>query len=175
MFPFALSPEFVAALQFVLFILLIYFTIFSLALVIWTFRDSRRRSRSWLVHCLGALLVLTFNLPGLLLYLLIRPSDTLAQQYDRSLEEAIFLQDLDKQLACPRCKRSVQPDFLVCPHCTAQLRKACSHCGAALSALWKACPYCGTATTLPAPTPLSPVVEAIPEPASAPPLSEALS
>ena len=125
MLPFSIPPEVLAALQTIVLALSVYFALFSLALAIWTFRDSRRRTRNWLVHIFGVALVLAFNLPGLLLYMLVRPGETLAQQYDRSLEEAVILQDLEKQLACPRCKRAVQPDFLVCPHCTTQLRRAC--------------------------------------------------
>ena len=164
MFP-TLTPEFISTLQTVLFVLAVYLAVFTLCLGIWTFQDSRRRSRNWLVHLLAVALVLAFGLPGVVLYLLIRPKETLAQQYDRSLEEAAFLVDLDKQLACPRCKKSVQQDFVICPHCTEALRKACRSCGAALSAIWKACPYCTAPVAQPAvaATAPVPVLEPVPE------------
>lgn len=177
MFPITLSPEFISALQFVLFFLALYLAVFSLSLAIWAFQDSRRRSRNWLVHFLAAALVLTFNLPGLIIYLLIRPGETLAQQYERSLEEAALMQDLEKQLACPRCKKAVQQDFIICPHCTEPLRRACRSCGAALSAIWKACPYCTALVALPgaepAPAPALDVVREAPPPT--PRLPEAVS
>ncbi len=176
MLPFSIPPEVLATLQTIVLALTVYFALFSLALAIWTFRDSRRRTSNWLVHISGVALVLVFNLPGLLLYMLVRPGETLAQQYDRSLEEAVILQDLEKQLACPRCKRGVQPDFLVCPHCTTQLRRACHKCGAAMSAIWKACPYCATPAAIPTPAPIREAatkqLDMLPD---APPLPEAVS
>lgn len=168
MFPFSFSPDFIAGVQSAVSVLLVYFSIFSLAIAIWTFRDSRRRSRNWLVHFFAVVLVLTLNLPGLLLYLLIRPAETLAQTYDRHLEEASILQELDNQLACPRCKKTIQADYHFCPHCAIQLRKACRQCNAALSALWKACPFCGTTTASPAAPPVAAPVAAISPLAEAP-------
>lgn len=166
MFPFSLSPEFISGLQTVLFILAVYLAVFSLCLAIWTFQDSRGRSRNWLVHVFAVVLVLVFGLPGIVLYMLIRPKETLAQQYERSLEEAAFLVDLEKQLACPRCKKSVQQDFIICPHCTEPLKKACRSCGTGLSAIWKACPYCTAPVAQPTPaaaTAPGPILDTIPD------------
>ncbi len=174
--PFTLSPEVISGLQLVVTAIVIYFAVFSLCLAIWTFQDSRRRSRNWLVHCFAVGLVAVFGVPGVVLYLLIRPKETLAQQYERSLEEAAFFQDLENQLACPRCKKPVQPDFVICPHCTEQLRRACRTCGAALSALWKACPYCTAPVALPTAEPaVAAVLDAAADPAPAPRLPEAVS
>src|SRR5438105_2700694 len=113
LFPITFSPEFLAAVQFIIMAIILYMAVFSLSLSVWAFQDSRRRSRNLLGHFLSGLLVLTFNIPGLLLYLLLRPGETLQQQYERSLEEAAILQDLEKQLACPGCKRSIQPEFII--------------------------------------------------------------
>ena len=142
--PFTISPDVLQALQTIGTLLAVYYGVFSLGLAIWTFQDIRRRTQYWPVYFLALSLVVVFNLPGFLIYLLVRPQQTMAQQYENSLEEAMILQDLGKQLACPRCKRAVEDEFLICPFCRTQLRRPCGHCGHPLNALWKACPYCTT-------------------------------
>ena len=67
---------------------------FWIALVIWTFRDMRARSRDLLATLLASLLVVLFGPVGLGLYLLLRPRDTLAEQYERMLEEEALLRDI---------------------------------------------------------------------------------
>lgn len=120
-----------------------YFLAFLLSLVIWTFRDIRSRSRDIFVQLLATLLVLVFNLPGLLLYFILRPQESLAEAYQRSLEEEALLQDIEERDSCPACKRPIEPDYLFCPYCHTQLKKACSHCGRLLHLGWELCPYCG--------------------------------
>jgi len=126
------------------FILGFYFLAFLLSLVIWTFRDIRSRSRDIFVQLLATLLVLVFNLPGLLLYFILRPQEGLAEAYQRSLEEEALLQDIEERDSCPACKRPIEPDYLFCPHCHTQLKKACPNCGRLLHLAWELCPYyCG--------------------------------
>ena len=141
---FELSPEILSALQTALTVFVLYYLIFSLSLAIWTFQDIRRRTRYWPLYIVATALVLFFNLPGFLVYFLIRPPETLSQQYEQALEEAVILQDLGKQIACPQCKRTMQEDYIICPFCRTQLKHPCAHCGQALSAQWRACPYCTT-------------------------------
>ncbi|MEX2236973.1 MAG: zinc ribbon domain-containing protein [Dehalococcoidia bacterium] len=114
-----------------------------LAMVIWTFRDIRDRTRDPFAQLFSVLVVLAFNLPGLLLYLIVRPKETLAEAYERSLEEEALLQELEDQRACPSCKRRVQEDFIMCPYCQFQLKDACENCEKPLSHNWLGCPYCG--------------------------------
>ena len=59
---------------------------FWLTLIIWTFRDMRARSRDVFAQILAALLVAIMFLPGLVIYMLLRPKETLAEAYERSLE-----------------------------------------------------------------------------------------
>lgn len=120
-----------------------YLVAFTIGLIVWTYRDIRSRSRDWLVHLLAVLLVLVFNLPGLLLYYLLRPGETLAEAYERSLEEEALLQGLEERLVCPGCKQAVEPDFLLCPNCNTKLKNQCPNCGRLLNLKWNLCPYCG--------------------------------
>ena len=43
------------------------------------------------------LLVLVFSVLGLIIYLILRPRETLAEAYARSLEEEALLQELEEQ------------------------------------------------------------------------------
>jgi RNA polymerase subunit RPABC4/transcription elongation factor Spt4 len=127
-----------------------YFLIFWVALVLWTARDIHRRSRDILVQILAVLLVLFFHLAGLLLYWVLRPAETLAESYERSLEEEALLQGLEERQACPTCKQQVQPDFILCPNCQTQLKRRCVSCDRPLHLRWEVCPYCGQPVAPPA-------------------------
>jgi len=137
-----------------------YAAAFWFCLVVWTFRDIQKRSRDALVQVLATALVLLFNVPGLILYTILRPPETLAESYARSLEEESLIQDIEERQSCPSCKRRVQSDFVVCPTCRAQLKRPCSHCNHLLQLGWRVCPYCGedvapeAAVGTPSPTPL---------------------
>lgn len=117
---------------------------FWLALIIWTFRDMRSRSRDIFAQILAALLVAILFLPGLLIYIMLRPKETLAEAYERSLEEEALLQGIEEAQVCPGCGARVQSDFVVCPQCHTKLKKNCTHCGRALNLRWSVCPYCAT-------------------------------
>jgi len=75
---------------------------------------------------------------------MLRPKETLAEAYERSLEEEALLQGIEEVLACPGCGARVQGDFVVCPNCHTKLKKPCQGCGRALNLRWGVCPYCGT-------------------------------
>ena len=115
-----------------------------LALVIWTYRDMRSRHRDRLVHILAALMVALLNLPGGLVYLILRPARTLEEEYQQTLEEEALLQSIEDQSVCPGCERQIREDWLVCPSCHTKLRKHCHSCGRLMELPWNICPYCGT-------------------------------
>ncbi len=117
---------------------------FWLALVIWTFRDMRARSRDIFAQILAALLVAVLFLPGWVIYWMLRPKETLAEAYERSLEEEALLQGIEEVLVCPGCGTRVSGEFVVCPNCHTKLKKPCQTCGRALNLRWGVCPYCGT-------------------------------
>ena len=115
-----------------------------IALVIWTYRDIRARARDPLVQILSALLVAVLNLPGVLVYLILRPTRTLEEEYQRTLEEESLLQALEDLPLCPGCERRVKDDWQVCPNCHTKLKKACHNCGKLMELPWNVCPYCAT-------------------------------
>jgi len=124
----ALAGAYVVALWFVL--------------IVWTFRDVESRSRSVVTQIAATLLSVLFFVPGVLLYLILRPKETLDGTFQRSLEEEYLLQDLEELPLCQSCRRYVEDDFLLCPHCHAQLRDPCPTCARLVDLRWALCPYC---------------------------------
>ena len=125
----ALSGAYLVALWFVL--------------VVWTFRDIETRSRSVVTQIFSTLVVVLFYVPGVLLYMILRPKETLDSAFQRSLEEEYLLQDLEELPLCQSCQRYVEDDFILCPHCHTRLREDCASCGRLVHLRWSLCPYCG--------------------------------
>ncbi|MDX2162571.1 MAG: zinc ribbon domain-containing protein [bacterium] len=119
-----------------------------LAMIIWTFRDMRARSRDLLAQIVVAAMVAVLTVPGLLIYMFLRPRETLAEAYERSLEEEALLQDIEEKPSCPGCRQRVHSDWQVCPQCHTRLKKPCPRCGKMLELSWDICPHCAAALTV---------------------------
>jgi RNA polymerase subunit RPABC4/transcription elongation factor Spt4 len=127
-----------------------YFVAFWFSLIVWTFRDIRSRSRDLFTQALGTILILPpppLNLGGLILYLILRPRETLAETYERSLEEEALLQGIEDVEVCPTCRQLIEPDYIVCPQCYTQLKRKCADCGRLMELTWTVCAYCGAKTS----------------------------
>ncbi len=111
-------------------------------LIVWTYRDIESRSSNVFTQIFSTLLVVLFFIPGVLLYLLLRPKQTLDEAFQRSLEEEYLLQDLEDLRLCPGCHRPVEADYVLCPQCQNQLREPCGGCGRLVDVKWPICPYC---------------------------------
>jgi RNA polymerase subunit RPABC4/transcription elongation factor Spt4 len=115
-----------------------------MALIVWAYRDIRSRARDPLAHVLSVLVVMILFIPGVLVYLILRPQRTLEEEYQRTLEEEALLTAIEEQAVCPGCERRTREDWQVCPNCQTRLRKPCQHCGRLMELPWNICPYCGT-------------------------------
>jgi len=144
-------------------VLIAYVAVMWVAALVWTYRDIQARTRDVTAHMTAVAVVFLFNLPGLLLYLILRPKETLAESYDRRLEAEALLHELREQPTCPTCRRRVAEEFVACPYCRAVLRTACEACGKGLASGWVICPFCGTERTQPA----APRASAAADPAAA--------
>ncbi len=113
-----------------------------ISMIIWTYRDMRARSRDSFAQILAALVVGVLNVPGLLVYLILRPRETLAEQYERALEEEALLQEIEDKKVCTGCNHPIKEDWLLCPFCHTKLKKPCHQCGHLLELPWTICPYC---------------------------------
>jgi RNA polymerase subunit RPABC4/transcription elongation factor Spt4 len=115
-----------------------------LSMIFWTYRDIRNRSRDHLARVLAVLVVTVLFLPGIVVYLIMRPPRTLEEEYQQSLEEEALLQAIEDISLCPGCGRRVKETWMVCPNCHTRLKKRCHQCSKLMDLPWNLCPYCGT-------------------------------
>jgi len=134
-------------LQFLTGFSIVFLVVLWISLILWTFRDIRRRSRDPLLRILAVILSTILFIPGALVYVLLRPGQTLEEEYQRNLEEETLLQTLEETPLCPGCSRKIKNDWLVCPTCRTRLKKKCISCSKILDLNWEICPYCETAAT----------------------------
>jgi RNA polymerase subunit RPABC4/transcription elongation factor Spt4 len=127
----------VAVAGFVAFGLAVQFSI-----IVWTFMDIRSRSRDKVVWFFATALVFLFTIFGLVVYLILRPHETLMQAYERSLEEEALLQEIEERPICPNCRHRVEHDYRVCPNCLQKLKDVCRNCDRLVELDWTICPYC---------------------------------
>ncbi|MCI0519069.1 MAG: zinc ribbon domain-containing protein [Chloroflexi bacterium] len=114
-----------------------------LSLVIWTYRDIRQRARDPLARILAVLVVAVLFLPGIVIYLILRPARTLEEEYQQTLEEEALLHSIEEAALCPGCNRRVKENWVACPNCHTRLKKNCHQCGKPMELPWNLCPYCG--------------------------------
>ena len=117
-----------------------------LSVIVWVYRDIRDRTRDLGLQVLAVFIVMMFfpglNIPGLALYLMLRPRETLEEAYARSLEEEALLREIGDEGVCPSCRRFVERGWKMCPFCQTQLKDVCRQCEQLLSFNWVACPFC---------------------------------
>ncbi|MEI6179413.1 MAG: zinc ribbon domain-containing protein, partial [Chloroflexales bacterium] len=98
------------------------------------------------------------------------PPQTVAEKYERELEQEYLRRDLEEKFICPECQRPIEPDFVLCPHCLTALRRRCGGCQRVVDLTWSVCPYCGddgstpTAASRQAPTVAGAVYPALARP-----------
>ena len=118
--------------------------VFWIGLAFWVFRDARRRVDDPLLVGTATLLGLSVPYVGVVIYMLFRPPESLADVHTRELELRALEEQLGRHaLHCPVCRLEVDANFLVCPVCTTRLKRPCPGCAGALEPAWQVCPYCG--------------------------------
>lgn len=132
------SPEFLLGKQ----LCILFYVVFWLALVFWTWRDAYNRgAMAWF----WALVTFFFSLPGWGIYLIVRPPEFAEDVRERELEIKAKEASMQREIeTCPACLKPVEKDYLLCPSCMKKLRKQCTECGRALKLDWGVCPYCKT-------------------------------
>lgn len=122
---------------------LLFLIVLWLALVFYTYTDSKRRiADPMLVGCATAASLFPFI--GTIVYLILRPPEFLDDVRERELEiaaaEARLLQL--HEVTCPHCAYPVEKTFLRCPNCLRRLKEPCASCRKPLDPRWRICPYC---------------------------------
>jgi hypothetical protein len=119
--------------------------------IVWAFRDMRARSRDVLALIVAVLLVALVPIFGLVVYIMLRPRETLAEAYERSLEQEALLQTIEEPEVCSGCGQRVKADYVLCPSCHTRLKQSCPSCHQPLNLRWAVCPYCESSVTPQAP------------------------
>jgi len=127
----------------VAFFFVAFVVIFWVSLVFWTWRDVRSRTQDVILQITATVLVAVFNIGGLFIYMIVRPRQTLAELYERQLEEESLLAEMTERQTCPTCHYRVEGDFQLCPSCGTKLRRPCPRCDHLLELKWNVCPFCG--------------------------------
>ena len=125
-------------------ILIAFVVVFWLSLIIWTFRDIRSRTQDLILQIAATVLVAVFFVGGLFIYMILRPRQTLAEIYERQLEEESLLAEMTERQTCSNCHARIEPDFQICPSCGQKLKRSCPKCERLLELRWAYCPYCAT-------------------------------
>ena len=82
-------------------------------------------------------------IPGVVIYLILRPARTLEEEYQQSLEEEALLRSIEDSSLCPGCGRHTRENWIICPQCHTRLKKTCHQCGKLIELPWNLCPFCG--------------------------------
>jgi hypothetical protein len=124
-------------------ILLFSLVIFWLVVVGWVWADSGERTTKTGARILYVLIVLVLNIPGLIIYLIVRPSETIEQIYWGDLERRYLKFETSDLGDCPSCCSQLYPGYVHCPNCGFELKKKCPSCDMLVNRDCKYCVYCG--------------------------------
>jgi RNA polymerase subunit RPABC4/transcription elongation factor Spt4 len=114
-----------------------------LALVLWTYKDARKRIEDPVVVAVAVLTSLVLPYMGTVVYAILRPAEYLSEVRERELEVRAMEQELQIMRACPSCGELIKPEYVACPSCRRTLRTTCPSCERVQEPSWKLCPYCG--------------------------------
>lgn len=128
-------------------LIVIYVVLLWLGTAYWAFRDMQARTENPILPYFAAALIIFFTpllfLFAVVLYLIVRPRETLAEVYERSLAEESLIAEVEKNELCPVCRDRVNADWLVCPNCRTRLHRVCPTCNRLAEPTWSLCAFCG--------------------------------
>jgi len=118
----------------------VFYVVFRLSLIFWVSRDAQRRgAMAWF----WGVSALFFGELAWIVYMVVRPPETLDDAHERDLEIAAREAELSRTgLTCPHCFKPIEADYLICPTCMKKLKKPCTSCGRPVKTTWSVCPYC---------------------------------
>ncbi|MGH2380786.1 MAG: double zinc ribbon domain-containing protein [Candidatus Limnocylindria bacterium] len=129
-------------------LIVIYVVLLWLGTAYWAFRDMQARTENPILPYFAAALIIFFTpllfIFAVVLFLIVRPRETLAEVYERSLAEESLLAEVEKNELCPVCRDRVDAEWLVCPNCRTRLHRVCPSCNRLAEPNWPLCAFCGT-------------------------------
>lgn len=121
----------------------IVFIIFSLVIIGWVWVDASERTSKTKLILLYTCLAIFLNIPGLIIYLIIRPSETIEDIYWTDLERRYLKFETAELGDCPKCGEQLFPGLVFCPKCGFRIKRKCPKCGVLINKNHKYCEYCG--------------------------------
>lgn len=138
-------------------LIVIYVVLLWLGTAYWAFRDMQARTENPILPYFAAALIIFFTpllfVFAVILYLIVRPRETMAEVYERSLAEESLLAEVERNELCPVCRDRIETDWLVCPNCRTRLHRVCPGCNRLADPTWPLCAYCGREFERPARAP----------------------
>ena len=113
----------------------------------WAYRDLQSRTTNPVAPYLAAALIILFTpvlfVFGVIVYRILRPSETVAEANERALAEEAMMVEIESQPHCANCSRQVHEDWIICPTCRNRLRRVCPNCSRLVELDWSLCAWCG--------------------------------
>jgi hypothetical protein len=117
--------------------------IFWLVVTSWIWVDSDERTTSKWMRLFYVLIGL-IPVVGWIIYLIVRPSETIDEIYWGDLERRYLKYEAKDLGDCPRCGTQLFPGFVYCPNCRKRIKRKCSKCEVFVELEYKYCPHCGS-------------------------------
>ena len=138
--------EFAGGVDFNLFSLIlgVIIILFWLVIIGWVWIDSGERTSKTSIRVVYLLLVIFLNIPGLIIYLIVRPSETIAQIYWADLERRYLKYEPAELGDCAKCGHQLLPGYVHCSNCGNEIKRKCPKCGVLINKDHKFCENCGT-------------------------------
>lgn len=124
--------------------LVVLLGLFWIVLIGWVWIDSGERTSNTSYRVIYLLLVVILNIPGLIIYFIIRPSETIEQIYWADLERRYLKYETAELGDCSKCGSQLLPGYIYCTNCGNEIKKKCPTCGVMIAKNVKFCAYCGT-------------------------------
>jgi len=137
--------DFVGNIDFNMFgtLFIVALVVFWLVIIGWVWIDSSERTSKKGLKIGYILLVIFFNVFGLIIYLIIRPSETIEEIYWEDLERRYLKYETSELGDCPRCGSQLYPGYVFCTNCGYRLKVKCPQCGVLIDKDHVFCEYCG--------------------------------
>jgi len=117
--------------------------VFWFVVLYWVWLDSGERTSNRTVRVSYVILVAVLNVVGLLIYLIIRPSQTIEEIYWADLERRYLKYETAELGDCPKCGSQLFPGYTYCPDCRYKLKTKCPRCKVYVDKKNKFCHHCG--------------------------------
>lgn len=137
--------DFVGNIDFNLFSIILGFVLvlFWLVIIGWVWIDSGERTSKTSLRVIYVILTSVLNIPGLIIYLIVRPSETIEEIYWADLERRYLKYETSDLGDCNKCGHQLFPGFVFCSNCGLEIKKRCSKCGVLINKDHKYCEHCG--------------------------------